>query len=352
MRIAISAKTRTRPDRPASIDNCRCSRNQSIATRSVDGFSDNRMSVSHPSVVSMLQCTELPCSHAADRTCAVQPRTAIPVSSDSAVESLQGLLRPHTAIKDDAHPATVAVSLSGHTATDRPLKGIGTVMSSSMAIKPNSLRTKSWLDIQSTAADQVPGWPTWVTTASLQKGERNPLRTKDVPSKCSHPSGCAAMCFRLPLVPVLDCGMGCRCQTWHSSLFLPVYISCKRELPMQVQYRSWPPQPQAWRLQRCVSLSAWAVRAGAVVRAARSERRFRWLDDEYRPRLKSAWLRLGGRWIVQDRCDAPELHSLCHSQFSRRRQRAWRSAAAPGLSLPVVCFPPENCLRTRHHKDR
>ncbi|KAI3557365.1 hypothetical protein CABS01_10781 [Colletotrichum abscissum] len=192
MRIAISAKTRTRPDRPASIDNCRCSRNQSIAvgllptlkltvrqapsstairsclhssglppfarriscctyrkahhcamlpvsnssrptdrlthphtqTRSVDGFSDNRMSVSHPSVVSMLQCTELPCSYAADRTCAVQPRTAIPVSSDSAVESLQGLLRLHTAIKDDAHPATVAVSLSGHTATDRPLKGI------------------------------------------------------------------------------------------------------------------------------------------------------------------------------------------------------------------------------------
>ncbi|KAK1491874.1 hypothetical protein CTAM01_10197 [Colletotrichum tamarilloi] len=189
MRIAISAKTRTRPDRPASIDNCRCSRNQSIATplcyaarqqfkppdrqthpltyshtqtRSVDGFSDNRMSVSHPSVVSMLQCTELPCSHAADRTCAVQPRTAIPVSSDSAVESLQGLLRPHTAIKDDAHPASVAVSLSGHTATDRPLKGIGTVMSSSMATKPNSLRTKSWLDIQSTAADQVPvSHPPW-----------------------------------------------------------------------------------------------------------------------------------------------------------------------------------------------
>ncbi|KAK1470826.1 hypothetical protein CCUS01_00944 [Colletotrichum cuscutae] len=172
MRIAISAKTRTRPDRPASIDNCRCSRSQSIAvgllptlkltTRSVDGFSDSRMSVSHPSVVSMLQCTELPCSHAADRTCAVQPRTAIPVSSDSAVESLQGLLRLHTAIKDDAHPATVAVSLSGHTATDRPLKGIGTVMSSSMATKPNSLRTKSWLDIQSTAAHQVPvSHPPW-----------------------------------------------------------------------------------------------------------------------------------------------------------------------------------------------
>lgn len=168
-------------------------------------------------------------------------------------------------------------------------------------------------------------------------------------AKSSHHSRCAAICFRLPLVPLLLCGMSCRCQTWRSSLFLPMYVSCKREIPMQAQYRSGPPQPQAWRLQRCVSLSAWAVRAGAVVRAARSERRFRWLDDEYRPRLKAAWLRLGGRWIAQDRCDAPELHNLCHSQFSRRHQRAWRSAAAPGLSLPVVCFPPENCLRTRHH---
>lgn len=86
----------------------------------------------------------------------MQPRTAILVSSDSAVVSLQGLSRLHAAIKDDAHPATVAVSLSGHTATDRPLKGMSTVMSSSMATKPNSLRTKSWLDIQSRTADQVP----------------------------------------------------------------------------------------------------------------------------------------------------------------------------------------------------
>ncbi|KAK1526815.1 hypothetical protein CPAR01_13343 [Colletotrichum paranaense] len=218
MRIAISAKTRTRPDRPASIDNCRCSRNQSIAPSgrvcTLRAFPPSpavypaahiarRLLFAHFDHI--LRCRLLggiqtfaplalqtPLCYAARqqfkppdrqthsptyadeiggwvlrqpherlpsvcyRTCAVQPRTAIPVSSDSAVESLQGLLRPHTAIKDDAHPATVAVSLSGHTATDRPLKGIGTVMSSSMATKPNSLRTKSWLDIQSTAADQVP----------------------------------------------------------------------------------------------------------------------------------------------------------------------------------------------------
>lgn len=73
-------------------------------TKSVDGFSDNRMSVSHPSVVSMLQCTELPCSHAADRTCAVQPRTAILVSSDSAVVSLQGLSRLHACYQGRRSP--------------------------------------------------------------------------------------------------------------------------------------------------------------------------------------------------------------------------------------------------------
>ncbi|KAK1658281.1 hypothetical protein BDP55DRAFT_720819 [Colletotrichum godetiae] len=40
--------------------------------------------------------------------CAVQPRTAILVSSDSAIVPLQGLFNLHVAIEDDVHPAIVA----------------------------------------------------------------------------------------------------------------------------------------------------------------------------------------------------------------------------------------------------